>query len=86
MGRNWFHEVFVGIDQFINAVLAGYADETLSARSYRLGQRDEMRGRRGRWWYAWRAIDVLFFWQAEHCKRAYDNEYARTGLPPEYRQ
>lgn len=98
MGRSWLHEVLIAVDQMANAVLAGYADETVSARAYRLGYRDEMRGVRGRWWWAWRVIDVLF-WPQDfilrvktglwplygHCQRAYQSEKARLGMPPEYR-
>lgn len=85
MGRSWLHEVLVAFDQTINAVLGGYADETISARAYRLGLRDQCAGRWGRWRVMWVAVDVLFFWQAAHCERAYNSEQARLGLPPEYR-
>ena len=76
----------------------GMADETLSARSYRLGSRDERNAERGRWWYAWRAIDALFVWQdwlvkrrgewtgARHCERAYRAERARLHMPAEYQE
>ena len=47
-GRNWLHEVLVAIDQVVNAILGGWSDESISARSYRLGARDDAAGRRGR--------------------------------------
>ena len=97
-GRNWLHEVLVAFDQFVNALLAGWSDESISARSYRLGARDDAAGRRGRWWWMWRVVDVLF-WPQDfilrvrtgqwplygHCQRAYKSEQARLGMPPEYR-
>lgn len=72
------HEVLVAVDQLANAILGGYADETISARSWRL------RARRP---YAWMRplIDQLFFWQTDHCKTAYESEWARSQLPAEYR-
>ena len=71
-------QVLVAIDQLANALCSGYADETLSARAYRLS-RD-----RGRHWPR-RAIDVLFFWQSAHCQQAYLSELLRRQLPKQYR-
>lgn len=98
MKRNWFHQVFIGVDQLVNALLAGWADETVSARSFRLGRRDKLANRWGRWRIAWVLIDWLFLPQdvalairdgawpkARHCERAYINECDRAHLPPEYR-
>lgn len=44
MSRSWGHEVFCALDQVVNAVLGGYADETISARSFRLGSKAMARG------------------------------------------
>ncbi len=98
MPRSWGHEVFVAVDQVANAILAGYADETISARSYRLGRVDEHHERWGRWRVAWVIVDALFYWQdiitrlkygawpeKKHCERAYLQEVHRMQLPPEYR-
>lgn len=70
----------VAIDQLFNALLGGWADETLSARSYR------MANKKMRWTIARYLIDKLFFWQENHCKGAYMSEMKRNGLPPEYRE
>ena len=98
MKRIWAHQVFVAVDQLINAIFAGWADETISARAFRLGRKDEVANHWGRWRIAWVAIDWLFWPQdvaiairdgawplAGHCERAYINEHDRTQLPPEYR-
>lgn len=71
-------EVLVAVDQLANAVLGGWADETMSARCWRL------RGFRP---YCWLrpVIDKLFFWQPNHCKSAYESERLRSQLPVEYR-
>ena len=98
MKRIWAHQVFVAADQLVNAILAGWADETLSARAFRLGRRDKLADRWGRWRIAEMLIDWLFLpedvvlairdsaWPLiRHCERAYVNEHDRTQLPPEYR-
>lgn len=98
MKRIWAHQVFVAVDQLVNALLAGWADETISARAFRLGRKDEVTNCWGRWRVAWVLIDLLFWpqdlWIAvrdnkwpiiKHCERAYMNECDRSQLPPEYR-
>ena len=98
MKRIWAHQVFVAVDQLVNAILAGWADETISARAFRLGRKDEITNCWGRWRVAWVLIDLLFWpqdlWIAardnkwptiKHCERAYISEMDRLGLPPEYR-
>lgn len=60
-------------DQFINTLLGGWADETMSARAYRLRY----------YWYAnimMHIINALFF-NSLHCKEAYERE---RDLPKEY--
>ena len=71
--------LFIAFDQFINAVLGGWPDETLSSRCYRWA-RDGVR--------AWprRVVDGLFFWQREHCKSSYESERLGRQLPPELRR
>ena len=70
-------QVIIALDQLANAILAGYADETLSARAYRLS-RD-----RGRHWPR-RVIDGLFFWEPDHCEKSYRSERLRRHLPFDY--
>jgi hypothetical protein len=81
-------QVFIAVDQLINALWPSflwghlsYADETLSARCYR-AHRD---GKRMGIWFM-KFIDLLFTWQGPgHCKNAYLKELDRRGVPPEYR-
>ncbi len=73
------HQTLLALDQLANTLIGGYADESLSARAWRL------RGRSPGWALARRAIDRLFFWQANHCQDAYDAERRKRQLPPEYR-
>lgn len=74
----WAHQVLLAIDQVLNAMLWGYADETLSARAWRC--RDVKR----RWAVAVWCINKLFFWQDNHCRGAYAHEVQRKQLPPYY--
>ena len=71
-------QVLVAIDQLVNTLLWGTADETLSARAWRHhldGSRD----------WPYKLIDALFFWQSDHCRQAYESEMERAHLPKEYR-
>lgn len=73
-------QVMIALDQLANTVIwikgdgFGYADETLSARAWRL--RDQSN--------AWRRIDRIFFWEAEHCRASYESEVERKHLPSHY--
>ena len=68
----------IAVDQLANTVLAGHPDETLSSRAWRA----EQSGQRYWGWTA-RAINLLFFWQADHCRQAYASELARSQRPKE---
>ena len=81
-------QIFLALDQLANALIPpldgtiSYADETLSARAWRTWRDDQHLG-----FLRW-PIDALFAWQEwdmSHCKRAYEKEKLRLGLPPEYR-
>lgn len=80
MSRNYIHQFLIAIDQLLNTLLAGYADETLSARAYR------MDGKKKRWTIARKLIDGIFFWQEEHCLNSYISEVVRKHYPSDYRK
>lgn len=92
-------QVGIALDQMLNALWPSflwghlsYADETLSARTWR-GARANKRLPR----LLLPVIDAMFLWQTpdvadedgtpirSHCHRAYLKEAQRRGLPPEYR-
>ena len=76
----YFHKLIIWLDQGFNVVfLAGYPDETLSARAYRW-DRDNKRK-----WPKF-LINLMFFWQRDHCYSAYSNEVKRRQYPPDYRE
>lgn len=76
----YLHQLLVALDQLLNALLGGWADETLSARAWR--QRDTKR----RWAVLVRVINTLFFWQNNHCRGAHAAEMARRHAPIPYRE
>jgi hypothetical protein len=80
-------QVFIAVDQVVNALIPplfgtlSYADETLSARSYRAYRDGRILGKLGM-----PVIDLLFIWQGPgHCKNAWAKEMDRRNMPPEYR-
>lgn len=76
----WAIQVLLALDQLVNAMLGGWADEALSARAHRM----KVKGHPYWGWIA-NAINQLFFWQADHCLMAYEAEAKRWQLPPEFR-
>lgn len=70
--------VLIAADQLVNALLAGWPDETMSSRAWRWEQ-DGVR--------AWprRVIDRIFFWESNHCRESYVSEREGRQLPPELR-
>jgi hypothetical protein len=69
--------VLIAFDQLINALLAGYPDESVSARAYRC--RTSLF-----WWWVMRSTDFLF--GVDHCKQSYEAEVVDKHLPREYRR
>lgn len=71
-------QFLIAIDQLANTVAGGYADETLSARARRIAEEGGP---------AWpqRLINALFFWERQHCLKAYQSEVQRRQLPSRYR-
>jgi hypothetical protein len=79
MGR-YILQFLIAIDQVFNTILFGYADETLSARAWRAEQKGKIFGRIFR-----PIIDLIMFFQKDHCKLAHEAEIKRRHLPPEMR-
>ena len=80
-------QVFIAVDQLLNALIPpidgtlSYADETLSARSYRAHRDGKLLGK-----ITMPVIDLLFWWQGpRHCYHAYRKEIDRKQYPAEYR-
>lgn len=77
-------QLAIAIDQLANVLIGlvcgyrSFADETLSAKAYRL----ELE--RDRTW-ARKLIDGLFFFDKDHCKESYESEVLKRQMPPSMR-
>lgn len=77
-------QLLISIDQALNVLVYingdgfGMADETLSARAWRLRAKSRV----------YRIIDTIFFFDKEgekrHCQLSYESELSRKHLPKEY--
>lgn len=74
----YLKQVLIAFDQLINALMGGWADETLSSRAWR----HYVDGSR-KWPKV--IIDALFFFDPDHCKNSYVSEIERNQLKPEMR-
>ena len=79
-----FKHFWIAIDQALGVIVCtlygenGYADITLSALSW-IWHRDSIRS------YPIKIIDVIFFWEMEHCFQSYLSEVYRLQMSPELR-
>lgn len=67
-------QILIAVDQLANAIIGGWADETLSSRAWREDRRRLVV-----------VIDCIFFWEDRHCEASYISERQRLQLPPEFR-
>lgn len=68
--KRYLHNIFVGLDQFINAVMFGDPDETISSRAGRVFPRTK--------WTKF--IDWLMFYQSNHCYRSIEESEGKNDL------
>lgn len=71
-------QVLIALDQLVNTLFNGYADETISARAYR------QQLKKPHWKIARKIIDCIFFFQKDHCYKAFLSEKSRKHLPSNY--
>ena len=77
---SYFLRLLLAIDQLLNvAICNGEPDETMSSAAYRM----ECDGRF--WGFMRPVIDTLFWFQPQHCKRAYESELLRLQYTAEFR-
>ena len=84
--KHLFIQFLIALDQLLNTLVwakyesTGYADETLSARMWRLRHSKN-------WGRAQSIVDAVFlflFKQRDHCLQSYIDEYERKQLPVQY--
>jgi hypothetical protein len=67
-------QVAVALDQLLNSICGGYADETMSSRCWRLRAFQPYKTLRP-------VIDTILFFDPKHCETSYLNTIARKYLP-----
>ena len=80
----YLKQVLIALDQLINALLGGMADETLSARAWRTEQDGKMFGRLFRPVIDFIFIVITFGRDHIHCFRSYTSEVERKQNHPHY--
>jgi len=85
--KRQFYQTIIAIDQLFNTFVCwGWADETFSARCWRLRHRKF-------WLITGWLVDLVFFWDNQtvdgrkmrHCEWAYENEMNNIHKPRSYR-
>ena len=74
-----FKAVLIVIDNLVAAVLWGYPNLTISAQMYRW----ELAGKRS---WPRKLIDLLFWWDPDHCHWSYWNEVNNLRIPRDMRK
>lgn len=75
--------LLIAFDQLAWVLLTlgnGSPDETISAAAWRMEQQGK---RAGRWLRP--VIDALFWFDPDHCRKAYNSEFHKIQLPGTYR-
>ncbi|SUT91525.1 DNA helicase UvrD [Actinobacillus lignieresii] len=80
MKNKYLYHLLIAVDQLFNAIFAGAADETISSRCYRGSKKGKKK-----WMIAEKFVNALFF-DAAHCKTAYESEVKRRQYPAEFRE
>lgn len=70
--------LLIALDQLLNALFGGWPDETLSSRAWRW----DISGKRS---WPRRLIDLVFFFDRNHCFESFESERLGRQLPPECR-
>lgn len=61
------------LDRSINFLLGGSFSETLSSRAHRMREKQHIY-----WGWVADAIDALFFWEPDHCRKSWESWYLST--------
>ena len=77
-------QLLLALDQLVNVLFGGYADETMSSRAHRMSQRHDTSLFGWRWRLCATVINFLFF-DRNHCRDAYQGELTGRQLPPNFR-
>lgn len=81
--KPYVYHNLIALDQMLNALTGGAADETLSSRAYRGAVLKEHPRKR------WRVIHILInavFFNRNHCKNSYFSEVYRRQYTDDFQQ
>lgn len=78
--RFWLKQNLIAIDQLLNTLICmGFADETMSSVAWRMEQEGRPFG------VMRKVIDVIFWFDKDHCRTSFEAERNRAHSPPEHR-
>ena len=72
--KQYIINLLIAFDQFINVLFSGQPDETISSRAWRYKDVSSF------WRFMRKFIDLLFFFQPQHCFKAYLAELNRKQI------
>ena len=72
--KQYIINLLVAFDQFINVLFSGQPDETISSRAWRCKDANSF------WGFMRKLIDTIFFFQPQHCFKAYLAELNRKQI------
>jgi hypothetical protein len=75
---SYLGRIAIAYDRWVNALLEGSPEETLSSRAWRMQVKHQPY-----WWWLASMINGIFFWQSNHCRGAYHQEVLRGNIPKE---
>lgn len=73
----YFKHILIALTQLLNTLLGGWPDESTSSRLWRLHLQGSPAGT-----VLAALVDTLFFWQKDHCRKAYEAERSRYQQAP----
>ena len=72
--KTYLLNILISFDQFVNVLFLGQPDETISSRAWRCKDVSSF------WRFMRKFIDLLFFFQPQHCFKAYLAELNRKQI------
>ena len=72
--KQYLINILISLDQFLNVLFLGQPDETISSRAWRCKDSSSF------WKFMRKLIDMLFFWQKDHCYNSFIYEIERNKI------
>lgn len=81
--KHYLKQNAIALDQQLNTLTGGWADETLSSRAWRKSQEHKIAAIACRWLFDF--LWKLVFREDNHCQDSFESERKKNHLPPEMR-